>query len=184
MLKFYLNPIIIIYGNTDGKVSIMRKYVSRMIAIIGCVCIIIAGCLFAYNKFLTHQNYKNAKKLYSETTKLIPPVYMSSVKGDVAVEGYLMRGTITSTHLHCVISRDHDLPYYKNKMVVIPDYLKPDLQKISIGEVITLKRVNGRKVSYKVTDSGRIPYKNLTSVGLTLYSKTNGYCYFVSSKKL
>ena len=162
----------------------MKRFGKNIIVIIGCLCIIIAAALFVYNKSLTQKNYKNAKRLYSESEKLIPPVYMAGVNGDLLVEDYKITGTLTSKHMKCVISKDHDLPYYKNKMIVIPDYLKSDLFNLRDGEVITLKKASGKKVTYKVTDHGWIPYKNLTKVGLTMYNKVSRYCYFVSAKKV
>lgn len=162
----------------------MKRLGKNIVVIIGCLCIVFAAGLFVYNKALTQRNYKNAKRLYNETEKLIPPVYMSGVKGNVVVEDYMIKATLTSKHMKCVISNDHDLPYYKNKMVVIPDYLKFDLFNLRTGEVITLKKVNGKMVSYKVTDHGWMPYKNLTKVGLTMYSRIHNYCYFVSTKKI
>lgn len=184
VLKYSFNLIIIRKENINGKVSAMRKAVNRIIMCLGCVCIIIAATLFVYNKHLSEKNYTNAHNIYKKAEALIPPVYISSTSGDLSIYGYLVRATVSSAHLQCVVAKDHDLPYYHKKMIALPDYLKGDLQKVSIGETITLHKVNGKKITYKVTDSGRIPYKNLTPVGLTIYCQTNGYCYFISSKRI
>ena len=162
----------------------MKRLGKNSVIIIGCLCIIIAGGLFVYNKYLTMRNYKNAKRIYKEAKKLIPPIYMSGVKGDPVVEDYAITAVVSSKHMHCVISQDHALPYYKHKMLVIPDYLKSDLFSLRTGEVITVKSASGKTTRYKVTDHDWIPYKNMTRVGLTMYNRIHNYCYFVSAKKI
>lgn len=153
------------------------KKTSYFLKILGCLCILVSCYLFGYSSYLKKAQNNHMRSLYKQTVKLIPDTYIPSENASLDVEGYDIKGIMTSSGVHLVIGTTEELPHYKNKNINIPDTYLKQIQQLHTNDKLTIKAISGKTLKYQLEVIGWVDHLSQSNdVVVYCISHSKYYC--------
>lgn len=153
----------------------------KLVMGLGCVLIIIAGCMQGYAFYQQYQIRQNNLSIYNQAYKLFPKTYMGT-DGYLVIDDRQVKGVITGKHFKLAFGKQ-PLPFYNDHVIKVDDAFKKDLQVLNKDEVLQLHLTSGEIQYYQIVDIGTLPYDNITHADLVIctYGQT---CFYINAKRV
>lgn len=148
---------------------------------IGCVLIIVAGCIQGYMFYQQYQVRQNNLSIYNQALQLIPNSYIGT-DGNLVIDHRQVKGVITNKHFRLAFG-NAPLPSYHHHIIEVDNAFKKDLQALSKGEELKLQLTSGEVLYYQIIDTGLMTDHIITNAGLVICTYGQR-CYFVNAKRI